>query len=40
MITRRRAPFDERVEQTMLNSLSNDKVSDRPLMKKTNNEIF
>lgn len=31
LITRRSAPLDERVEQTILNSLSNDNVSDRPL---------
>jgi hypothetical protein len=31
LITSRSAPLDESVEQTILNSLSNDNVSERPL---------
>jgi hypothetical protein len=37
LITSRSAPLDERVEQIILNSLSNDSVSDRPLQ---SNQIF
>jgi hypothetical protein len=37
LITSRSAPLDERVEQIILNSLSNDSVSDRPLQL---NQIF
>jgi hypothetical protein len=33
LTTRRSAPLDDRVEQIILNSLSNDNVSDRPLKK-------
>lgn len=40
LITRRRAPFDERVEQIILNSLSNDNVSDRPLRKKNERYLY